>query len=270
MVHDDGKRYSIKDILRRWNGSVQRARIQARIRRPYDDYFNLSNDPRGLDEPLYEGEEHIFVRRNCFVYFPSRFNKETNLYLGKILCFVAYYIARGTQQHEFRFSPTSLDDDLWCEVYAIKPDGSLIPAQCRFKKISLKLVNCESNIAQVAHKKVLNFDPMAFLDLKKQLWDPILKSEDAERKRSEEQRQEKLEDMTCPITKMKMDEVWNEIYLRLAITEKRELPAALEFITDNIPDLDESDNLLESKNVRKILRFLRQNRISFSSPSQAN
>ena len=267
---NDGKQYPVKDIIRRFYGEIRTRRIQDRTRRPYQINFSFSNDPKEFNESALEVEEEIHVKRNTYVYFPLRYAKEENLYVGKVLCFVVYYIARGIRQQEYRFSPSSADDDVWCEVYAVRPDGSLIPAQARYQRLSMKLINATPNIAHVVRQKISNFDRKAFLDLKKQLWAPLLANEETEMRRKEELRQQRIDDMTYPLNYMKVHEVWNECMSRLAVDRRQDLSQALERIADEVViDIDDGETLMDGRTGKKILKALRQHKILIrpSTPS---
>ena len=67
--------------------------------------------------------------------------------------------------------------------------------------------------------------------------------------------------MKYPISKMKVDEVRNECMVRLGVSSREELATALQTIASNMPDIDEENNLVESRTVRKILKRLRDRNV---------
>ena len=141
VIDKDGNRYEIKGIIRKYYGEVRRVRIHSRMYRFWESLFSSCNDPRSFEDSTLENDNPILVKRNGYVYFPSTFKGKRNLYVGRILCFVAYYVgSKGNTQQNLRLAPTSLDDEVWLEVYAVDNRGSLVAAAMRFVKISLQSI----------------------------------------------------------------------------------------------------------------------------------
>ena len=120
-------------------------------------------------------------------------------------------------------------------------------------------------IPEVVNSEVRDFDPQKFLNLKEELWRPILEESRAQQAKEEEMRVKLLTEMTLPIYRMRAGEVWEEIKHRLAIEERRQITAALATLSFTMPlDLPLNYDL---KTGKIILKSLRENNVLLTSNS---
>ena len=147
---------------------------------------------------------------------------------------------------QLRFTPDSIENDVWLQASMLSPEGRLRPAYQLYHKVLLSIVSDPRCItAEVVNSEVRDFDP---LNLKEVLWRPILEELRAQQAKEEELRVKLLAEMTLPIYRMRAPEVWEEIKHRLAIEERRQVTAALATLPFTIPlDLPLNYNLKTGK-----------------------
>ena len=137
---------------------------------------------------------------------------------------------------QLRFTPDSIENDVWLQASVLSPEGRLRPAYQLYHKVSLSIVSDpRCIIPEVVNSEVRDFDPQKFLNLKEELWRPILEESRAQQAKEEEMRVKLLTEMTLPIYRMRAGEVWEEIKHRLAIEERRQITAALATLSFTMP-----------------------------------
>ena len=190
------------------------------------------------------------------VYFPAFFHRCKNAYVGRVIAFVKNFVTKVGVKSQLRFTPDSIENDVWLQASVLSPEGRLRPAYQLYHKVKLSVVSDpRCIIAEVVYSEVRNFDPQKFLNLKEVLWKPILEELRAQQAKEEELRVKLLAEMTLPIYRMRAPEVWEEIKHRLAIEERRQVTAALATLPFTIPlDLPLNYNLKTGKILLKSLR----------------
>ena len=182
------------------------------------------------------------------------------------MAFVKNFVTEAGMKSQFRFTPDYIENDVWLQASVLSPERCLRPAYELHHKVSLLIVSEPRCItAEVVNSEVRDFDPQKFLNLKEELWRPILEESRAQQAKEEEMRVKLLTEMTLPIYRMRAGEVWEEIKHRLAIEERRQITAALATLSFTMPlDLPLNYDL---KTGKIILKSLRENNVLLTSNS---
>ena len=128
-----------------------------------------------------------------------------------------------------------------------------------FHKVPLKLINEPGFQLTVAKDNVSAFRPDHFLDLKVDLWQPLIDQENTQQESKKALRQKLIEEMKLPIYRMKVLEIWNECKLRLRTQTTAGILSALKEMHSTLV-LPETINV-DLKSGKELLKFLRTNNI---------
>ena len=108
-------------------------------------------------------------------------------------------------------------------------------------------------------KIVSAFRPDHFLDLKVDLWQPLIDQENTQQESKKALRQKLIEEMKLPIYRMKVLEIWNECKLRLRTQTTAGILSASKEMHSTLV-LPETINV-DLKSGKELLKFLRTNNI---------
>ena len=269
-MDDEGNYHSIPSVVSEWQGNLRLSRIDKRKNRFMANLYHLAYriNPRHYREGRQEG---INILLNDYVYFPKLQNKQKTLLVGKVICFIHHFVAKGNRQQQQLFQASTTDDDVWLMVYLIDANGGLSPAPLRFECVSLKLINSNENVVTVVNNTVQAFQPDEFSTLKTLLWGPLDLQEKKKRDAQAARRDQRLNDFTLPADYMNMAELWNECKARLKVHEKKELHDKLLLIEGSLSariGLNPSSDTVSKARLKLVVKFLRDKKIMYEDETQ--
>ena len=242
-------------------GYLRRPRVRSRDLRFHErlPFLTLNINTRRYRCPR---EEAIFLSPSDFIYYPKVWKGNRNILIAEILCFMNHYVSKGLTRQQQLFEASTIDDDALVQLFSIGETG-VLHREYVYEKVPLRMINNDENTVSVENGRISQFSSTTIDQLHDSLWAPIDEQERESQLLQESQKQQRLDNFTYPIDKMRLTEVWSECQTRLRINDKAQLYDAIKAIEARLSvelRLNESATVNLTR-LKYVLKFLRKQNI---------
>ena len=266
----DGRMYPISELVFKYYGYKHSIRQHSRQNRFFSNepYHSLTNDPRGFGAEAAV-LENCSLARNDFVLLACEGTKKRSkglVVVAKIMWFVNYYHSKGKKQGEAKAIANTMEDNVLVKCFCVRKNGEIQAAKIHFKLVPLKKI-CDSRYkVQVEGNKICGFSKTRFQTLRKALLEDLSTDHNHMKEMQKAKKQTRVDDMTCPLSSMTRNEVWEECKRRMKENDNTLRPSLISYaLLLNFP-VSEAEKLF-SPTLKRILRHLRDNSIGSAGDS---